>query len=671
MTIVLPYAVFLAAAFSLFVVFGLKSVESLFITLCSAMVLMFAFALSGAITLGVYVIVSIAALSFVFAVVFIIRKKINILDALKGFVSPAFAALSVSVLLFTVLTANVRLVAWDDATHWGLAVKVLYTLDGFPREPGILGAQTSALPLLNCFIVKLAGYREGFMLSGLWLFAWTCLMLPAANVKWKNYKSIVLYCLFSYAVVIISRPVDALSLMMDSVLGIMSAGLAAYYFINRKSGSKMIPVLFAGLFILAQAKLIFGLLFAVFILALIAYERASSKNAGDLPQNRKEPTGNFLILACAPIISMIADMLLRPLNDAVIGVEGPRWNQLLPSIKSALVSPVGIALIIAALLGAAAAVFMRKKKKKTALAGIFALAAACLGLAGYIFLRLDPASKALINAFIKNLLTVEIFGVQGYKLAGIMAVLAVMFYYLGVSEPYRKKYVRMGAAYLVLAAVYPVCLMVSYSLFSEYEAMNGASMDRYLSSFVLFSGMSFVMCLFFSKPLWHSEKAFMKFVFLMIFFTIIIFPKPLYLYDYQKSSPFGSSLPGGVEYHSNMISSKTDENAKVYLIAQKDSGFIAHWAKYNIFPRKVNTSANSIGPAKYEGDIWSVDYSDEEWEKVLAENGYTHLYIVDIDEYFVETFSGMFSPGTPVRGEILYEITKDGGGNIVFVPASG
>ena len=68
----------------------------------------------------------------------------------------------------------------------------------------------------------------------------------------------------------------------------------------------------------------------------------------------------------------------------------------------------------------------------------------------------------------------------------------------------------------------------------------------------------------------------------------------------------------------------------------------------------------SMGKPYYDGDIWTIDYSLEEWKRALDEQDYTYVYLFKIDDVFRERYGGAFYSQDEIRQGGFYRIKKKG-----------
>lgn len=169
MKLILPFLIVILFSYSLSSFLKLKSIESIFFGLIliinSLLILTYIFGLRVA----VYIICLVTAFLLITNIIYCIKKKKFASHVIEFFNNPAFVIFVLIISVYSALIYDNHLFSWDDYSHWGLAVKAIYEFDGFNITQGILGPQTLGMPIFNSFIISVAGYKEGYMLCGLYI----------------------------------------------------------------------------------------------------------------------------------------------------------------------------------------------------------------------------------------------------------------------------------------------------------------------------------------------------------------------------------------------------------------------------------------------------------------------------------------------------------------------
>jgi hypothetical protein len=67
-----------------------------------------------------------------------------------------------------------------------------------------------------------------------------------------------------------------------------------------------------------------------------------------------------------------------------------------------------------------------------------------------------------------------------------------------------------------------------------------------------------------------------------------------------------------------------------------------------------------FGDAYYEEDYYSLSPSAAEWEAALVDGGFTHLYLRNVNDYFLENYATLFENLNCIQANAYYEINIEG-----------
>ena len=85
-------------------------------------------------------------------------------------------------------------------------------------------------------------------------------------------------------------------------------------------------------------------------------------------------------------------------------------------------------------------------------------------------------------------------------------------------------------------------------------------------------------------------------------------------------------------------------------------------ARYMATPVYVGVvGAWSVGEKQDENDDWTAAFTREEWTRALAESDYTYLYLLRVDDAFIERFGAAFPDKAGIVGGALFKIVRSGG----------
>lgn len=287
-------------------------------------------------------------------------------------------------------------------------------------------------------------------------------------------------------------------------------------------------------------------------------------------------------------------------------------------------------------------------------------------LMGYLFINLDSGSIILINAFIKNICKLKIYDVEAFKIIGVSAIICYLLLY-AIQENKKSFYIKQSFVFVIQGIIYLILLILSYSQFSQYEALKSASLSRYLSSFIFYIFIAAISVLLCKEDLWDNIKCKTISVSILLIFVIsTIFPAPLTLFNYERNCIYKYTYNYEAQNFGNNIKKLTNKDDKIFVVSQKDDGYRQFLMKYYCLPLTINNKYYSLGPSKYEGDIWSKKITINQFKDYLIENNFTHVFLYTIDDYFIETYGVLFDDKSNIVKGKLFKININGGLELIL-----
>lgn len=223
---------------------------------------------------------------------------------------------------------------------------------------------------------------------------------------------------------------------------------------------------------------------------------------------------------------------------------------------------------------------------------------------------------------------------------------------------------RSGVYLVIVAFSYIIGTCISYMFkFTEYEALMVAGFNRYL--FVIFTMLSFITLFLIVKYLSNYRNRFVQMMALAFIGVALLFSASGVIKfltgGYVRESQIIRNGYASVEAASKYLNGQPD---RVYFVSQEDEGYDYWTAKFLMRPQQVDDSPVggwrgwSLGKPMYEGDIWSVDVSPNEWaEKLRNQSDYVLLY--RINDSFVGQYAGLFRSTDEIREGVLYSVEKE------------
>ena len=264
-----------------------------------------------------------------------------------------------------------------------------------------------------------------------------------------------------------------------------------------------------------------------------------------------------------------------------------------------------------------------------------------------------PYLKELRDAYIDAIIHRDIL-IHGSYVVVLFFVIIAFFVLANLSreKTTREKVVAAGVWSLFSGVYYGLLMYFLYATaFVEFEAVNLASYERYMNSFII-AVVFFVIAVYYDSRIWkrYINCYYLLFVLLIVdlsFVHIKVFDQVLpgvITHDEEKVGYYTT-------YASSILSS-TREDESIYVVKRGDTGdFLIHLILY-CNPRIFK--GGSVGPAVDEDDLWSRDISTEEFLNEISECDY--IYFCGLDESFVEKYSEVFDNPEQLIDGIIYRI---------------
>ncbi|WP_148661900.1 hypothetical protein [Butyrivibrio hungatei] len=237
----------------------------------------------------------------------------------------------------------------------------------------------------------------------------------------------------------------------------------------------------------------------------------------------------------------------------------------------------------------------------------------------------------------------------------IIVALLLAFSFWGVEKCYARK-VRITSLWILLAGLsYGLLMYYLYMTgFSEYEARQLASYDRYMGTFVvtaIFLALGVVF--YFTK----TSILVIKMLGVVLLSNIIFFG------NCEQILP-GNLTDSEVLYNQEAehLKNSVPEDAKVAVIIKNEMAIAEDVLTFYSFPITIGVAY----PNDVKDDLnrFSYDYSDEELAEFISE--YDYVYFMNIDEKFIDRYSDIFEKPEDVKRGEIYQVTYEGGKIVTY-----
>ena len=266
-----------------------------------------------------------------------------------------------------------------------------------------------------------------------------------------------------------------------------------------------------------------------------------------------------------------------------------------------------------------------------------------------------PYLKTVKEVYIDAIIHKDIL-IHGSYLATMIAIVIALFIIVKFCDDNdkRKKAALVGFWTIGSGIFYALLMYFLYcTAFIEYEAVRLASYERYMNSFVI-AAVFLLVAVYFDSNIWKKHLNSFYLIFALLFFDMLFF----------HVSAFDQILPGTIMHDSETISvytskaeiiiNNTNEDEKIYIVKRGDNGDFIFHQKYYCNPRTI--VGGSVGPALFDGDIWSSDKSIEEF--IDSVKGSDYIYFCVLDDAFRLKYSEAFANPELLVDGAFYKITR-------------
>ena len=504
---------------------------------------------------------------------------------------------------------------FDEFTHWGLTVKNYVIFDGFANVPGSTTHGAGYQPGISLFCYLFTSLREQVnecdMLKGIDVFVVAMLLPVFRRVTWKRFVigiiliPVVLFAPWLFAPTIL--PYN--NLLIDCAMAVTFAFLLYHYFTNGQSKTNyfMMGMGSAVLVLIRPGSEAFALMILIMIIVdVIFFERDEFKT---LCKKAGWIMPAFYVLIT--VASWLSWRLFTTANKMMqvfdyidpSGQEGASSGSITQNFFAA----------------------MTKVPEKAAIrisfvAWIFVF----LALSAFIVLLSKGAKQRFRN--------------------GLFSLLVI-------------------GGYLVYAGA---LLYMYHHLFSEYEALNLASLSRYMYTFILGAVLFYLYMII--------ESVFARFggsgnILILIPVALILLFTP-----WKQAVPdmftcketVQKTISDRAEYYKlEEFAQKMDyKKDRVYFIAQNSNGYEYQVSYYLATPVSLSYDYEmgwSLGFPYSDKDVWTLNMTAEEWEKALIAGKYTHVYLHNVDRQFRSLYGSLFEYETAISSNSAFAVTVQNG----------
>lgn len=569
----------------------------------------------GNLKIGYYIILVIVLIAFLYIVFMSVKKKTGI-----------FQYFSLSIIIYGLFTLWVYMLnngrmfcEWDEFTHWGFTVKIMYDSNKFSNELGSTLYFVDYLPgtaLFQYFVLQCLGkFNEGFISIAQGLLVGS-FMIPVCNKKIRNIKDIFQNAFAFF--ILFTIPIGFYSSVYSSVYVDAALGFVFAYILYNHFSTQSRDVFFYITMSLAFSFLCIIKPSGIGLMALLSAVLLCDNiyNKRYVFSDKKQ----FAIRGFLDFIPVIIGFLFKK-----------AWALRLDRLGYSAHFDTGKITI---------------KKLLNVLQG-----------------KGEEYQTETLNNF-RN----AFVGIDARHIAGNALIMYVLLFlamavilYLIKNE---KKYIVLGvissAVYLVYS-IYMLCLyLFSYS---QGEAVALASFNRY--EYTIIMGVLMGMMMIFLAVRLDT----IRFSKLFLVYTLILFIIPGQVtYWINNQDNIQNSIDFRAKYqYGEKINKKLSSKDKVYIISQDSDGLDYFILRYTLSPvhtqvRRDDQSWNdvsfSIGQLRGENDGTRRVISAEEWMQYLLDEEFNYVFLYHIDEQFISEFGGLFD-SKKIEDNQLYVLDRE------------
>lgn len=594
-----------------------KYEEILPLTCSGIVMLLFIAGIFGKLGGGVATIAILCVVEYLFATIWSFKKH-TIRCTINNILTPASVLFIILFFWLSFLNCDKMADGWDEFTHWADSVKIMTMIDDFVTSPLSHSAFQSYPPAMSLFqymVQKIALFIKPEILFSEWrlYFAYQIFFLSFLFPFLKDLNIKRPFNVFVSTISVLFMPLIFYSniytkIYIDPFLGILSGAGFALILLEKKKDQIY--------------WILLGLICSILVLA---------KDAG-------------LLFAAFLGVAMIIDCFIQQ-KELKYRIAVVVWG---------LVS-VGLPKLLWVY-------NIKQNNARVSFSGKVDL----LQLGEVLLGKNETYRITVRDEFFRALLTRGIQLGNSDIVVNYTALAALFVALLSLLHRFYKKHNMeftngwncfFGIVYTQFV-VYILGLCVTYMFkFSEYEAVRLASFERYMN-IVFLSEWVLIILLCVEALIKFSDGNNML---ALVVLCLMLFVMPLgeiYSFTLKESVTASQEKREEYEIFASEVRRYIDEKDRVCIISQEDKGFDCWVLRYSLRPADANTGRWSVGEPFFEGDIWTITITPEEWWKEI-EDGYDYVALYHCNDYFLENFSYLFDDENKVGSKTIWKVNAE------------
>ena len=611
-------------------VFGKNKFEEFLpITSSGIVLILFLSGILGFLNLGVYLIIALAAVTYIASAFVVLRNK-KWKHFFKNLVTPGFFVFVALYFLLSILIRDMMVCEWDEFSHWADIVKVMVTINDFGTNPeagSLFASYTPGTALFQYFFQKIyllmkpsSSFSEWRLYFAYQIFFVSYLIPFFKGISFREpLKIILLGILVWLAPILIFTNVYS-SIYVDAILGFLTGAAFATVFVKKEKGWLYDSYIYLTIAMLVLTKDA-GMLFAAFLMILYIVD-LFYRNEHNVKKFIKQKENVIKTL-----ISITALMIPKLLWS---------WNIKINEASVSFGNKIDFPELVRIVLG------MEPDNYRSGVLRNYSLA--------FLSHKFEIGNQLIEIPYAAMLI--------------IFAGIAYWIYTKYKSEDRENIFVRKTALWLmiVLSVVFVAGTCVSYMYkFSEHEALQLAGFGRYIK--IIFQCWYVFILLLIIHYVIKNRNSKMRVEVVCFCFIMSILPWTtiaMNVTGQTVDNSFAHRAPYQVLINQIEQVTKDDEKpSDITVICQETKGYEQLLFRYALRPHEVDWKY-SIGEPFYEGDGYTEEITAEEWqERLVSKRDYVALY--KINDYFVTNFSSVFENPEEIMENGLYKVNKKTG----------
>jgi hypothetical protein len=517
---------------------------------------------------------------------------------------------------FFALTRGMLLIYWDEFALWATISKFLLLTDRLPTAQGAISYPDypPGDALFQYFTTRSLGFSEGNLIFAHAILQTAALLPILSGLRWRDGALIAPLIVIGWVAGYFFGELNLTnwtSIIVDNEVAFLFAGAFTVYLLagcGARAIVSAIPVAVA-LTLIKQVGFLFALMFA--LLVLVDKLVTASWNGLSTLRLRAAEAAACVLLVAGPLAADLSWRFHLQLIGAGSGYK-TSWQELYDRIATAN----------------------------------FAETAATI------------VSK--VAALIEGDVAISAGGLSFPMWLSALAVLALAS---AVGQRDAQRRLRVSVVHMLMFGfliLYLVFLLLVYILvFVPYGALQLQSFDRYLGTFlVAWMGVGL------SSLVWTSDAKSRRW-FVMPLIVLAAFGA-VYVTRDQVASSLGGGPRGdptsmglldlrrSVKARLGSFEGGIPAGSRVYSVWNGSTGLPFYMSLFELEPRATNANCFSVGKARFEGDVWSCDWSSARFRDTLR--SYDFLFVGQADENFWDRYEELFAPGARQSGAAFFAV---------------